>query len=216
MILRKNTYYILTFVVIGFLFCNCGPKLKGWFIIPQNKNAKHYYTWYGDKKNISIDENMDIRFDVWASIINTGSYVSKSTDSIDVTLNIYIHRNQKYIPAPKVTIDEFTLIDIDKNDTLEVAYIRFNHRKNLHAFSEITPTFQEWSRNDSIEAAKEGFWREREYFYRWYDIDIRTNRQQKDVKNLLLNFQFTINYEQYKIMNCKYKVKEKSIRILPH
>ncbi len=216
MILRKSTYHILVILVLGFLFCSCSSRLKGWFIVPINKNAKHYTTWYGDNKNISIDENMDIRFNVWASLMNTDSYVSESTDSIDVSLSIYIDRNQRYIPAPKIDVDEFTLIDIDKNDTLKVVYIRCNYRKNIYTFSELTPTFQEWERNDSIEAAKEGFWREREYFYKSYEIDIRTNKQLKDVKNLLLNLQLNINNKQYKITNCKYRIKKRSTYIFPH
>lgn len=216
MILKRNTFYILVFFVIGFLFCSCTFRLKGWFIVPMNKNAKQYETRYGESKNISVDKNMDIRFDLSASIINTGSYVSKSTDSIDFSLKTYIFKNQKYIPAPEVTIDEFTLIDLDKNDTLEISYIRCNYENNLHKFSEITPAFQELAREDSIRAAKESFWKQSEYPERSYELDFRTNRQLRYVKHLLLNLQFSINKKKYKIRNCKYEVKEGYRWILPH
>jgi hypothetical protein len=210
MILKRATYTTLTATIAGLLFYSCAP-LKGWFVDSANKSARQL-----TEENISTDKNMDIRFDVWASNINKKSYVSGPTDSIDVSLSIHVFRNQSYIFAPQLIVDELTLIDTDKNDTLQLAYIRCSYSKNLRAFSEITPAFQEWARSDSLKAAKEGFWREEGYYGRTYSLDFRMNKQLKDVKNLLLNFRLTINDRQYSFTDCRYNVKERRTWILPH
>lgn len=199
-----NRYNISAFLVIAFLFCGCA--VKGRLTVPANKNARQY-----TQENISADTNMYISFDVGVSVINTGSYVGKPTDSIDVTLGIDVLNVQKRM-IPELTVDELALIDTDRNDTLKVACIRFNYKEKPYSFSEIMPAFRAWGKSDSGKAAQG----ESVYFPRSYDLDFRMNKQQQEVKNLLLNFRFRINYEQYAIMNCRYKVKEGHRWIFPH
>jgi len=184
----------------------CGCAVKGWITVPANKNARRY-----TRENISADDGIYVSFDIGASAINTGSYVGAPTDSIDVTLGIDVLRLQKQM-IPSLAVDELTLIDTDRGDTLQIANIRFNYRQILHSFAEIAPAFRAWGASDSIDAARGGSI----HIPRSYDLDFRMDRQQREVENLLLNFRFRINDRRYEIKDCRYRVREGRVWIAPH